>query len=164
MAITERYFAANYFDENLSGAQADQLVLKDLVKEKLPHLHRHFCHHDVDISSVTLNWFLTLFINAVPFMVRTPCLLPLSLHGMYPLSSTFVPSWYVPLVFYLCPFMVYTHPFMVCTQCSTFVHSWCIPFHGTYTRVDLYPFIVCTQHLFMVLEFVVLFFRLSQHL
>ncbi|KAK2189129.1 hypothetical protein NP493_115g14010 [Ridgeia piscesae] len=68
VAITERYFAANYFDENLSGAQADQLVLKDLVKEKLPHLHRHFCHHDVDISSVTLNWFLTLFINAVPFM------------------------------------------------------------------------------------------------
>ena len=132
MAITERYFAANYFDENLSGAQADQLVLKDLVKEKLPHLHRHFCHHDVDISSVTLNWFLTLFINAVPFMVRTPCLLPLSLHGMYPLSSTFVPSWYIPTpswyvpsVLPLCIHGVY--PFMVHTPELTFTLSLYVP-------------------------------------
>ncbi|KAI0228557.1 TBC1 domain family member 2B [Lamellibrachia satsuma] len=68
VAIMERFFAVNYFDHNLSGAQADQDVLKDLMKEKLPYLHRHFSRLHVDISSITLNWFLTLFINAVPFL------------------------------------------------------------------------------------------------
>ena len=71
VAITERYFALNYFDHNLSGAQADQDVLKDLMREKLPRLHRHFAHLNVDILSITLNWFLALFFDAVPFLVRT---------------------------------------------------------------------------------------------
>ena len=78
VAITERYFALNYFDHNLSGAQADQDVLKDLMREKLPRLHRHFAHLNVDILSITLNWFLALFFDAVPFLVRTPFYYPVT--------------------------------------------------------------------------------------
>ncbi|XP_046560814.1 LOW QUALITY PROTEIN: uncharacterized protein LOC124269825 [Haliotis rubra] len=67
VAITERYFTPSYFDHNLVGAQADQLVLKDLIKEKLPTLSRHLMEIDIEVSTVTLNWFLAIFFDAVPF-------------------------------------------------------------------------------------------------
>ena len=38
--------------------------------EKLPGLYRHLDDLDIEISTVTLNWFLALFFNAVPFEVR----------------------------------------------------------------------------------------------
>ncbi|XP_048244979.1 uncharacterized protein LOC124141828 isoform X3 [Haliotis rufescens] len=67
VAITERYFTPSYFDHNLVGAQADQLVLKDLIKEKLPTLSSHLMDIDIEVSTVTLNWFLAIFFDAVPF-------------------------------------------------------------------------------------------------
>ncbi len=69
IAITEKYFTTNYFDQYLSGAQADQEVLKDLIKEKLPRLAVHLENLDIDISTVTLNWFLAIYFDAVPFEV-----------------------------------------------------------------------------------------------
>ncbi|XP_067661994.1 uncharacterized protein [Haliotis asinina] len=67
VAITERYFTPSYFDHNLVGAQADQMVLKDLIKEKLPTLSSHLMEIDIEVSTVTLNWFLAIFFDAVPF-------------------------------------------------------------------------------------------------
>ncbi|PAA93776.1 hypothetical protein BOX15_Mlig002084g3 [Macrostomum lignano] len=67
VAITEAYFHPLYFTSNLIGAQADQLVLKDLLKSHLPELHRHLEELEIDISTVTLNWFLAVFFDAVPF-------------------------------------------------------------------------------------------------
>lgn len=69
IAITERYFGPHYFDQNLSGAQADQEVLKDIMMEKLPDLYHHLDDLDIEISTVTLNWFLALFFDAVPLEV-----------------------------------------------------------------------------------------------
>ena len=69
MAITERFFAANYFDQYLSGAQADQEVLGHLMKDKLPMLAAHLDSLDIEISTVTLNWFLAIFFDALPFEV-----------------------------------------------------------------------------------------------
>ncbi|XP_076315442.1 uncharacterized protein LOC143227975 [Tachypleus tridentatus] len=69
VAVTEKYFTPNYFDQNLIGAQADQEVLKDLLKEKLPKLHNHLESNDIEISTITLNWFLAVFFDAVPFEV-----------------------------------------------------------------------------------------------
>ncbi|XP_076321241.1 uncharacterized protein LOC143230859 [Tachypleus tridentatus] len=69
VAITEKYFTPNYFDQNLIGAQADQEVLKDLLREKLPNLYRHLVSNDIELSTVTLNWFLAIFFDAVPFEV-----------------------------------------------------------------------------------------------
>jgi hypothetical protein len=53
----------------LIGAQSDQQVLKDLLAEKLPKLSRHLESIDIEISTVTLNWFLAIFFDAVPFQV-----------------------------------------------------------------------------------------------
>ena len=58
-----------YFDQYLSGAQADQEVLKDLMREKLPRLANHLENLEIEISTVTLNWFLAIFFDAVPFEV-----------------------------------------------------------------------------------------------
>ncbi|XP_055896131.1 uncharacterized protein LOC106079591 isoform X5 [Biomphalaria glabrata] len=67
VAVTERYHSPSYFDHNLLGAQADQAVLHDLMSEKLSELAKHLDAIDIEISTVTLNWFLALFFDAVPF-------------------------------------------------------------------------------------------------
>ncbi|KAH9507616.1 hypothetical protein Btru_051618 [Bulinus truncatus] len=67
VAVTERYHSPSYFDHNLLGAQADQAVLRDLMSEKLPELAKYLDAIDIEISTVTLNWFLALFFDAVPF-------------------------------------------------------------------------------------------------
>ena len=71
MAITEKYFSPNYFDKSLTGARADQEVLKELVSRKLPDVHRHLDSIDVELSTISLNWFLAMFFDAVPFQVLT---------------------------------------------------------------------------------------------
>lgn len=67
VAITERYFASNYFDHSLVGAQADQEVLKSMLQETLPRLYRHLALLDIELCTVTLNWFLAIFFDSVPF-------------------------------------------------------------------------------------------------
>ncbi|GAB6021897.1 hypothetical protein CHUAL_006062 [Chamberlinius hualienensis] len=67
VAITERYFPPYYFDQNLMGAQADQEVLKDVMAFKLPTLAKHFNILDIELSTVTLNWFLAIFFDSIPF-------------------------------------------------------------------------------------------------
>ncbi len=51
------------------GAQADQALLKEIVKTKMPDLYDHFESIEIDLSSITLNWFLAIFIDCVPFEV-----------------------------------------------------------------------------------------------
>jgi hypothetical protein len=70
VAVTEKYFLPHYFDTGLVGAQADQECLKDIVKQKLPDLYKHLEMLDIDLSSITLNWFLSIFIDSVPFEVH----------------------------------------------------------------------------------------------
>ncbi|KAI6243751.1 hypothetical protein M3Y99_00038800 [Aphelenchoides fujianensis] len=67
VAITERYFDPSYFDENLTGAQADQEVLKEILEMKFPKLAKHLEECDIEITTISLNWFLALFFDAVPF-------------------------------------------------------------------------------------------------
>lgn len=67
VAITERYFTPNYFDHSLVGAQADQEVLKSMLRDKLPRLQRHLSQLDIELCTVTLNWFLAIFFDSVPF-------------------------------------------------------------------------------------------------
>ena len=69
MAITEKYFTPMYFDHTLTGALADQEVLRDIMKDKLPKLFKHLNDLDIEISTVTLNWFLAVYFDSVPFEV-----------------------------------------------------------------------------------------------
>jgi len=92
VAVTEKLFLPHYFDNGLIGAQADQECLKEIIKNKLPDLYEHLESIDIDLTSITLNWFLAyvikldfvsnknlsnflkfylrIFIDAVPFEVR----------------------------------------------------------------------------------------------
>ncbi|KAL3989393.1 Rab-GTPase-TBC domain family protein [Acanthocheilonema viteae] len=72
VAVTEKYFHKSYFDYALTGAQADQEVLKELVARRLPRLAAHLDQCGIDLATVTLNWFLAIFYDAVPFqtMIR----------------------------------------------------------------------------------------------
>jgi hypothetical protein len=69
VAITEKYFTPMYFDHNLTGALADQEVMRDIMRDKLPKLYKHLTDLDIEISTVTLNWFLAVFFDSVPFEV-----------------------------------------------------------------------------------------------
>lgn len=69
VAVTEKYFLPNYFDNGLIGAQADQECLKEIIKLKINDLYEHLRLLDIDLTSITLNWFLALFTDAVPFEV-----------------------------------------------------------------------------------------------
>ncbi|CAD6187264.1 unnamed protein product [Caenorhabditis auriculariae] len=67
IAITEKYFDKTYFDSNLTGAQADQEVLKEMLEAQHPRITRHLNSLDIDVASISLNWFIALFFDAVPF-------------------------------------------------------------------------------------------------
>ena len=69
MAITEKYFSPNYFDKSLTGARADQEVMKELIDRKLPNVRRLLDNIDIELSTISLNWFLAMFFDAVPFQV-----------------------------------------------------------------------------------------------
>ena len=47
VALTERYFVPSYFDNSLTGAQADQEILKELMGQKLPKLADHLEKCDI---------------------------------------------------------------------------------------------------------------------
>ena len=64
-------FLPRYFENGLIGALTDQQCLKDIIKQKIPELSQHLEDLDVDLSSITLNWFMAIFIDAVPFEVWT---------------------------------------------------------------------------------------------
>ena len=66
IAVTECHLT-NYYDTGLTGAQVDQFVLKDLIKQKAPDIYQHFELNEVEITSLTLNWFMAIFIDSVPF-------------------------------------------------------------------------------------------------
>ncbi|TPP58471.1 hypothetical protein FGIG_03311 [Fasciola gigantica] len=66
-AILEKYLPEKYFNCGLINAQVDQLVLKDLLASKLPKLSEHIRNMEIDISAITLNWFLAVFYDSVPF-------------------------------------------------------------------------------------------------
>ncbi|XP_055885319.1 TBC1 domain family member 2B-like isoform X3 [Biomphalaria glabrata] len=65
VAIIEHLMPADYYTTTLAAAQADQRVLKDLVKEKCAALNTHLEEKDVDLSLFTFNWFLTVFIDGI---------------------------------------------------------------------------------------------------
>jgi hypothetical protein len=69
VAVTEKFFSNHHFDCGLIGAQADQECLKEIVREKFPKLYEHFQSIDIEFTSISLNWFITIFIDAVPFEV-----------------------------------------------------------------------------------------------
>ena len=61
VAIVEDFLPPSYYSPSLIGVQADQLVLRGLIASHLPALDTLLQEHDIELSLITLNWFLTLY-------------------------------------------------------------------------------------------------------
>lgn len=48
-----------------TGVQADQRVLRTLVANYLPDIDHVLEQHDIELSLISLHWFLTLFASVV---------------------------------------------------------------------------------------------------
>ncbi|XP_061649222.1 TBC1 domain family member 8 isoform X2 [Phyllopteryx taeniolatus] len=65
VAVCERMLP-DYFNRRVIGAQVDQSVFEQLIGECLPDLADHFPDLST-LSSVSLSWFLTIFVSVLPF-------------------------------------------------------------------------------------------------
>lgn len=63
--IVEDLLPASYYSSNLLGIQADQRVLQTLISNYLPQIDDKLKQHDIELSLVSYQWFLTLFGNVV---------------------------------------------------------------------------------------------------
>ncbi|ORX90741.1 TBC-domain-containing protein [Basidiobolus meristosporus CBS 931.73] len=66
VCILEHILPPDYYTGQLLVSQADQRVLKELVKEILPRLHEHFRKLGVDLGAVTFSWFLSIYTDCFP--------------------------------------------------------------------------------------------------
>ncbi|KAM4722011.1 small G protein signaling modulator 3 isoform 1-T3 [Rhinophrynus dorsalis] len=64
-AIVEDLVPASYFSTTLLGVQTDQRVLRHLIVQYLPRLDKLLQEHDIELSLITLHWFLTAFASVV---------------------------------------------------------------------------------------------------
>ncbi|XP_076767785.1 small G protein signaling modulator 3 isoform X5 [Arvicanthis niloticus] len=64
-AIIEDLLPASYFNTTLLGVQTDQRVLRHLIVQYLPRLDKLLQEHDIELSLITLHWFLTAFASVV---------------------------------------------------------------------------------------------------
>ncbi|KAG7240344.1 hypothetical protein INR49_026915 [Caranx melampygus] len=65
VAVCERMLP-DYFNRRVIGAQVDQSVFEELIRERLPELAEHVPDLS-SLSSISLSWFLTLFLSVLPF-------------------------------------------------------------------------------------------------
>ncbi|XP_057308620.1 TBC1 domain family member 2B-like isoform X1 [Hydractinia symbiolongicarpus] len=66
VAIVEHLMPLDYYSRTLLGAQVDQKVCKDLIDEKFPKLGTHLQSMKLDMSLISFNWFLTVFVDFFP--------------------------------------------------------------------------------------------------
>ncbi|KAM5289127.1 small G protein signaling modulator 3 isoform 2-T2 [Ctenodactylus gundi] len=64
-AIIEDLLPASYFSTTLLGVHTDQRVLRHLIVQYLPRLDKLLQEHDIELSLITLHWFLTAFASVV---------------------------------------------------------------------------------------------------
>jgi hypothetical protein len=56
----------DYYSPSMLGVKTDCAVLSRLVKKRLPKLHSHLFRYRIDISLISLPWFLCLYIHTLP--------------------------------------------------------------------------------------------------
>ncbi|XP_019710424.1 uncharacterized protein [Elaeis guineensis] len=66
LGIIDDYFDG-YYSEEMIESQVDQLVFEELVREKFPKLVHHLDYLGVQVAWVTGPWFLSIFMNMLPW-------------------------------------------------------------------------------------------------
>ena len=57
-----------YYSQTMYGTLLDQRVFESLVEKTMPILWEHLVRSDVQLSVVSLPWFLSLYINSMPLV------------------------------------------------------------------------------------------------
>lgn len=68
-AIIEDLLPASYYSSTLIGIQADQRVMRQLIISYLPDIDLVLKEHDIELSLISLHWFLTIFASVVHMKV-----------------------------------------------------------------------------------------------
>ncbi|KAM7271966.1 hypothetical protein ACFE04_031180 [Oxalis oulophora] len=66
VGILDDYFAG-YYSEEMIESQVDQLVFDELVRERFPKLVNHLDYLGVQVAWVSGPWFLSIFMNMLPW-------------------------------------------------------------------------------------------------
>ncbi|KAI3705176.1 hypothetical protein L1987_75410 [Smallanthus sonchifolius] len=66
LGILDDYFEG-YYSEEMIESQVDQLVYEELVRERFPKLVNHLDYLGVQIAWVSGPWFLSIFMNMLPW-------------------------------------------------------------------------------------------------
>ncbi|KAH8497209.1 hypothetical protein H0E87_019773 [Populus deltoides] len=66
MGVIDDYFDG-YYSEEMIESQVDQLVFEELVRERFPKLVNHLDYLGVQVAWVTGPWFLSIFMNMLPW-------------------------------------------------------------------------------------------------
>ena len=62
-SIVEDLLPGQYYSVSLFGVQVDIRVFRYLIQQYLPNIHRLFNEHDIDLTLICFQWFLTLYSN-----------------------------------------------------------------------------------------------------
>ncbi|EGV64742.1 GTPase activating protein (GAP) [Yamadazyma tenuis] len=57
-----------YYSKTMYGTLLDQRVFESLVEDTMPLLWQHIAKHDIQLSVVSLPWFLSLYLNSLPLV------------------------------------------------------------------------------------------------
>jgi hypothetical protein len=57
-----------HYSKTLVGSVIDQTVFENLVQKHLPQLYKHLKNVGVELSTITVPWFVSLFLNTLPLM------------------------------------------------------------------------------------------------
>ncbi|XP_039037406.1 ecotropic viral integration site 5 protein homolog isoform X2 [Hibiscus syriacus] len=66
VGIIDDYFDG-YYSEEMIESQVDQLVFEELMRERFPKLVNHLDYLGVQVAWVTGPWFLSIFMNMLPW-------------------------------------------------------------------------------------------------
>ncbi|RNF03845.1 putative GTPase activator protein [Trypanosoma rangeli] len=64
--LLENLLPNDLYSETLIGTKVDQLVLQEILQERLPRLARHFAVVHFDVGALISAWVMALFINVFP--------------------------------------------------------------------------------------------------
>ncbi|OWA53792.1 Small G protein signaling modulator 3 [Hypsibius exemplaris] len=70
--IVELLLPPSYFAHGMLGAQADQKVLLELIGEYLPELQEKLKREEIDLTLITISWFMSLFSNVLTIQDLLP--------------------------------------------------------------------------------------------
>ncbi|CAF0786350.1 unnamed protein product [Adineta steineri] len=62
-SIVEDLLPGQYYSVSLFGVQVDIRVFRYLIQQYLPNIHKVFNEHDIDLTLICFQWFLTLYSN-----------------------------------------------------------------------------------------------------